>query len=85
MTNDHRIARRVWKIQINMRVNFISSKDTEETRTIYTWSDIVSIMQGRDTDDIIKEFFESFLHDCQEKLKTSKGSDFVFESVYPMD
>ena len=28
LINDHRIARRVWKIQIYMRVNFISSKDT---------------------------------------------------------
>ena len=37
-----------------MRVNFISSKDTGETRTIYVWSDIVSIMQGSDADDIIR-------------------------------
>ena len=27
-----------------MRVNFISSKDTGETRTIYVWSDNVSII-----------------------------------------
>ena len=68
-----------------MHVNFISSKDTEETRIYYIWSSNVSIMQGRDTNDIIKELFESFLHDYQEKLKTIKGSDFVFESVYLMD
>ena len=85
LINDHRIARRVWKIQISMRVNFISSKDTGETRTIYTWSNNVSIMQGKDTNDIIKELFESFLHDYQEKLKTIKGSDFVFESVDLID
>ena len=42
-------------------------------------------MQGRDTNDIIKQPFESFLHDYQEKLKTNKGIDFVFESVYLMD
>ena len=35
LINDHRIARRVWKIQKSMRVNFTSSKDTRETRTIY--------------------------------------------------
>ena len=85
LINDHRIARRVWKIQINMHVNFISSRDTGETRIYYVWSDNVSIMQGIDTNDIIKELFESFLHDYQEKLKTIKGSDFVFESVYLMD
>ena len=60
MINDHRIVRRVWKIQICMHVNFVSSKDTEETCTIYVWSDNVSIMRGSDTDDIIKEIFKSF-------------------------
>ena len=30
-----KIARRVWEIQVSMCVNFISSKDTGETRTIY--------------------------------------------------
>ena len=44
LINYHRIARRVWKIQISMGVNFISSKDTGETRTIYAWSNNESIM-----------------------------------------
>ena len=65
-----------------MHVNFISSKDTGETPIYYIWSNNVSIMQGRDTNDIIKKLFESFL---QEKLKTIKGSDFVFETVDLMD
>ena len=49
------------------------------------WSNNVSVMRGKDTNDIIKELFESFLHDYQEKMKTIKGSDFIFESVYLMD
>ena len=85
MINEHSINRTVWKIQINMRVNFISSRDTGETRTIYTWSNNVSIMQGIDTNYIINEIFGSLLHDYQEKLKTIKGSDFVFESVDRLD
>ena len=76
---------RVWKIQINMHVNFISCKDTGETRTICAWSNNVSIMQGRDTNDIIKELFEFFLRHYQETLKTIKGTNFVFESVYLME
>ena len=68
-----------------MQVSFISSKDTGETRTIYTWSNNVNIMRGRDTNDIIKELFECFLHDYQDKLKTIKGNDFVFEDVYLVD
>ena len=85
LINDHMISRRVWKIQISTRVNFISSKDTGETRTIYVWSDNVSIMWGSDTDDIIREIFRSFLRNYQEELKIIKGSDFVFESVELMD
>ena len=54
LINDHRIARRVWKIQINMHVNFISSKDTGETCAICEWSDNVKIIRGSDTNDIIK-------------------------------
>ena len=85
LINGHRIARRVWKIQISICVNCISSKDTAETRTIYVWSNNKSIMWGSDTDDIIRELFRSFLHNYQEELKIIKGSDFVFESVELMD
>ena len=85
LINDHRIARRVWKIQINMHVNFISSRDTGETRIYYVWSDNVSIMQGEDTNAIIREIFRSFLHNYQQELKMIKGSDFVFESVDLLD
>ena len=60
LINDHMIARRVWKIQISMCANFISSKDTRETRIIYVWSDNVKIMWGSDADDIIRKLFESF-------------------------
>ena len=85
LINDHRIARRIQKIQISIHVNFISSKDTGETRTIYVWSDNVSIMQGIYTDAIIREIFRSFLHNYQEKFKIIKGSNFVFESVELMN
>ena len=30
LINDHKTARKVWKIQISMRIDFISSKDTGE-------------------------------------------------------
>ena len=84
LINDHRIARKVWKTQISMRVNFISSKYTGET-CIYKWIDNVRIMRGNDTDDIIREIFMSFLRKYQEELKIIKGSDCVFESVELMD
>ena len=33
--NDHKATEKARKIQITMRVNFISSKDTGDTRTIF--------------------------------------------------
>ena len=67
-----------------MRENFISSKDTGETRTIYVWSNNESIMWGSDAGDIIREVFRSFLHNYQEELKMISGSEFNFESVEVM-
>ena len=78
--NDHKSKE--WKIQINMHVNFISSKDTGETRTIYVWSDNSQVRLGNEVDDIIKELFKSFLNNYQkEEIILRKGSDFIFESV----
>ena len=71
-----------WKIQLSMHVNFISSKDTGETRTIYVWSDNAEIMMGNKTNDIIEELFKSFLDNCQKEEKIMRGaSDFISESV----
>ena len=85
LINDHRIVRRVWKIQINMHVNFISSIETRETRIYYVWSDNISIMQGENTNAIIRKIFNSCLHNYQQELKMIKGSNFVFESVDLLD
>ena len=68
-----------------MHVNFISSRDTGETRIYYVWSDNVSIMRGKNTNAIIKEIFRSFLQNYQQELKMIKGSNFVFESVDLLD
>ena len=65
-----------------MRVNFISSKYTRETRTIYLRSNNEEIRLDNETDDIIKELFNSFLNNYQEEeIILRKGSDFIFESV----
>ena len=82
--NDHKVEE--WKIQLGMRVNFISSKDTGETRTIYVWSDNEEIRLGNETDDIINKLFESFLDNYQKEEKIMRGgSNFIFESVDLLD
>ena len=49
-----------WKIQINMHVNFISSKDTGEIRTIYVESDNKEIRLGNETETLLKNFLIFF-------------------------
>ena len=71
-----------WKIQLTMAISFIPSKDSDETRTMHAKSNKVEIMIGSETDEIIKDLFESFLQKYQEGLEESmRGSEFVYDSV----
>ena len=71
-----------WKIQINMHINFVSSNDTGEIRTVFVWSDNEEIRLGNETDDIIEGLINSFLNNYQkEELILRNGSNFVFESA----
>ena len=49
MINDHK-TQGEWKIQLTMAINLISSKDSEEIRTMYTKSDNIEIIIGNKTD-----------------------------------
>ena len=51
MINDHK-TQSEWKIQLTMQINFISSKDSEETRTMHTKSHNMEIMMGNETDEV---------------------------------
>ena len=65
-----------------MAINFISSKDSDETRTMHAKSNNVEIMIGSETDEIIEDLFESFLQKYQEGLEEpTKGSEFAYDSV----
>ena len=72
----------VWKIQLIMRINFVSSLDPEKNRVMNSKSDNIEIMMGTETNDIFKELFESFLKRYQKNLEEKiKDGIFVFESV----
>ena len=85
LINDHKTIRdnsNEWKIQINMHVNFISSNDTGEIRTIFVWSNNEEIRSCNKTDDIIKGLLNFFLNNYQkEEIVLRNRSNFVFESV----
>ena len=58
-----------WKIQLTMAIDFISSKDFDETRTMHTKSNNVEIMMGSETDEIIKDLFESFFAKISRRVR----------------
>ena len=65
-----------------MAINFISSKDSDETRTMHTEGNNVEIMIGSETDEFIEELFEFFLQKYQEELEEStRESEFAYDSV----
>ena len=72
-----------WKIHLTGAINFVPLKPgSDETRVMYTRRFNDEIMEGSDTDEVIKSLFESFLKiydlNLQDKMK---GSDFAFDGV----
>ena len=57
------------KIQLTMKSNFISSKDSGEIRTMHTKSNKIEIMMGNETNEIIEELFKSRLQKYEEGLE----------------
>ena len=63
-----------------MKINFISSKNFDETREMHNKSDNYEIMTGANTNEIIKNLFNSLLQRYQKGLAISmRGSEFVFD------
>ena len=48
-----------------MAINFISSKDSDETPIVHAKSNNVEIMMGSETNEIIEQLFKSFLQRYQ--------------------
>ena len=58
-----------WKIQLTMAINFISSKDSDETCTMHKKSNNIEIMMGSETDEITEELFESFFAKISRRVR----------------
>ena len=71
-----------WKIQLNMKINFISSRNFIESRDMYSKSNNIEIMMESNTNEIIKNLFNSLFRRYHEGLQVSmRGSEFVFDYV----
>ena len=74
-----------WKIQLTIANNFISSKDVDEERVMYSKSDNIKFMLYDNANDVVNEIFGSLISRYQIVLEISmRGSDFIFDSVQLM-
>ena len=65
-----------------MAINFDSSKDSKQTRTMYIPSDNIEVIIGIETDKIIEDLFDSFLQRYQKGLEESmRESKYIFDNV----
>ena len=81
MIDDHK-SKDEWKIQLSMRVIFVSFTDSNETLNMYVKSDNIEIMRGAETNDVIDELLSTFHKRYQEGLETKmRGSSFTFDSI----
>ena len=81
MIDNHK-AQGEWKIEIAMRIKFISSLDDNDFRIMHTKSDNVEIISGTETNDVVNERFNSFFKRHQEGSQTKmRGSNFTFDRV----
>ena len=59
-------------------MNCISSKDSNEIRTIDRTNNNTEIMMGKETDEIIEELFKSLLQKYRERLEEKMGGNEFF-------
>ena len=80
MINDYK-SKDEWKIQIIMKIIFVSFIDNE-TQVMHTKSDNIKIMNGANTSEASNELIDSFMKRYQEGLETKmKGSSHIFERI----
>ena len=81
MIDNHK-ARGEWKIQLTIRIIFVSFTDANETREMRTKSNNITIMRVVENENIINELFNTFSKRYQEGLETKmRGSSFTFERI----
>ena len=64
MIDDHK-SKDEWKIQLSMRVIFVSFTDVNKTHEMYSKSDNITIMRGAETGDITNGLTTLFVKDIK--------------------
>ena len=74
----------MWKIQLTMVVNFISSiDDNDEECAMHSKSDNIEIIIKDKAGEVIEKLFDSLIRKYQIGLeKSMRGTDFIFDCVH---
>ena len=73
---------KIMKNSVKMQINFISLKDSKETRTMFTKSHNIEIMMGNETNYIMEKLPKYLLQNQKKDLKEPmRGSEFVCDSI----
>ena len=64
MIDNHK-ARGKWKIQLTMRIIFVSFTDANEAPEMHTKSDNITIMIDIETEDVLMNFLTLFVKDIK--------------------
>ena len=67
MISDHKTVSK-WKIQLTLQISFISHKDSEETRTMYTKSYNIELWRATKQMKLLKNVL-NLLQNYQKKLR----------------
>ena len=59
----------MWKIQLTIAINFISSIDNDEERVMHSKNDDAEIMINDEADELIEKFFQSLKKRYQNNLE----------------
>ena len=73
----------MWKIQLTIAINYISSKDNGEEHEMHSKSDNKEIIINEKADGVIEKLLKSFLNRYQNNLEAPLSvSDFIFDYVH---
>ena len=80
MISDHKTVSK-WKIQLTLQISFISHKDSEETRTVYTKSYNIELWRAKKQMKLLKNVLNLFYKIIKKNLEEPmRGSEFVPDS-----
>ena len=76
---------KTWKIQLTIAIDFVSSRDVQEERVMYSKSNNIKFTSYNDTNEVANELFNSLRSRYQDNLeKSMRESEYIFDSVQLM-